>query len=180
MESGKWYLNWFFSDGYQRGAEGGTSSHLVGVASTEKMVEDDEGRWVHGTVPSVGAFNLSLVRGCAHYCKLNSRGNLRRVTATSATVICPRTGPRVYVKDTVKNGPPTRCPSSWIQDLWSSSTRHTLRSLPEVINLASSLPPVYPPPLSPDWIFIDDTGRYLFSNYDLPGPQFCCFPVVPF
>lgn len=51
-------------------------------------------------MPSVGAFNLSLVRGCAHYCKLNSLGSLRRVTAASATVICPR-GARVYVRDSV-------------------------------------------------------------------------------
>lgn len=62
---------------------------------------------------AVGAFNLSLVRGCAHYCKLNSLGSLRRVTAASATVICPRRA-CVYVRGTpclVKNGRGTRCPS---------------------------------------------------------------------
>lgn len=86
---------------------------------------------------AVGAFNLSLVRGCAHYCKLNSHGNLRRVTAGSATVICPRRE-RVYTYGTpclVKNGRETRCPSSWMRDLWLPRC-DTLRSLPEVINLA--------------------------------------------
>lgn len=48
---------------------------------------------------AVGAFNLSLVRGCAHYCKLNSLGSPRRVTSMRATVICPR-GTCIYMCDT--------------------------------------------------------------------------------
>lgn len=35
---------------------------------------------VAAVLQAVGAFNLSLVRGCAHYCKLNSLGSPRRVT----------------------------------------------------------------------------------------------------
>lgn len=80
-------------------------------------------------MPSVGAFNLSLVRGCAHYCKLNSLGSLRRVTAAGATVICPRRA-RVYVRQPprlLKNPRETRYSASWIQDLWSPCC-DTLRS----------------------------------------------------
>ncbi|KAI4489957.1 hypothetical protein M0804_004139 [Polistes exclamans] len=52
-----------------------------------------------GTVEeqAVGAFNLLLVRGCAHYCKLNSLENPWCVTAGSATVICPRRVKRLAV-----------------------------------------------------------------------------------
>lgn len=84
---------------------------------------------------AVGAFNLSLVRGCAHYCKLNSPREPRGlgVTAAGGTVICPPRAARVYVRErggegrslslSVKNGRGTRCPSPWIQDLWLAVQR---------------------------------------------------------
>lgn len=63
----------------------------------EKMVRSRAGMEAAVMLQAVGAFNLSLVRGCAHYCKLNSLGSSRRVTTMRATVICPR-GTCIYVR----------------------------------------------------------------------------------
>jgi len=60
------------------------------------MVRSRAGMEAAVVLQAVGAFNLSLVRGCAHYCKLNSLGSPRRVTTMRATVICPR-GMYIYI-----------------------------------------------------------------------------------
>lgn len=112
---------------------------------------------------AVGAFNLSLVRGCAHYCKLNSPREPRGlgVTAAGGTVICPPRAARVYVRERGGEGRSLSLSlgekRSWNQMPVALDTGFmvgrattTLRSLQQVINLASR-----------DRSVADDANRYL-------------------